>query len=450
MTAAYGVTINDPAKAARVFAIPLDFWRDEYRFKAVYRHAVDRKASEDDAPRIRRTVKGLIPMEIVVMDVHHINVIVRRENGTTATPKLLAFHDISTNRVFCEIILLEEGGGVRNTDVITAFVNMCQHPAFGVPQFLYADNGSEYGFADYLSDALKLGSKVIAFNGEDERNRVVRAIAYNAAAKHIEGWFRQMNQQYFRHIKGWVDDDRMNPKRPSLGKLPTAFDAGFDALCATMYSYLTAYEHMPQKGALGGSSPAMKFREHVAAGWKATVMNPADLLTVFTTSEPRFVRKHGIDLKGAIWTCDGLLRHFERQVLVHVPIYHGFSEVLVTDLNGNEIGIAVADREFNALDARGAKESARRKSVRNKALTNLKKSAPEIDVGAALIEYGQKQMPVAPNEPDGVISVSRSASSKRAMLPVPPSKKTREQAEEEQRAVDEARAMLAASARKAS
>ncbi|WP_137128909.1 Mu transposase C-terminal domain-containing protein [Rhizobium sp. FY34] len=242
----------------------------------------------------------------------------------------------------------------------------------------------------------------------------------------------------------------MNPKRPALGKLPAAFSDGFEALCATIYGHLTAYEHMPQKGALGGKSPAMKFREHVNAGWKATVMNPVDLLTVFTKPETRVVRKHGIGLKGAVWTCDGLLRHFERQVLVHVPVYHGFSEVLVTDINGNEIGVAVADRAFDVLDARGAKESARRKSIRNKALTELSKPIPTVDVGAALIAYGQKQLPVVPNEPDGVISVNRTASSKRAMLPVSPEKKNRQKADEEQRLIDEARAAFAASTRRAS
>ncbi len=450
MTEAYGFIINNPRRAEEVFRIPLNFWREEYAFKAVYRHLKDRKASEDDAPRVRRTVEGLAPMEVVVMDLHHINVLVRRENGSLATPKLLAFHDLGTYRVFCEIVFFEEGGGVRNSDIITAFTNMCQDPAFGVPQFLYADNGSEYGFADYLADALKLGSKVIAFNGEAERSRIIRAKPYNAAAKHVEGWFRQMNQQYFRHIAGWIDDDRMNPKRPTLGKLPAPFEGDFDALEATIRGQLTAYEHMPQQGALAGLSPAKRFREHVSNGWKAIVMNPDDLLTVFTKPETRFVRKHGIDLKGTSWTCDGLLEYFERQVLVHIPVYHGFSAVLVTDLDGNEIGVAVADREFNVLDARGAKESARRKSVRNKALTKLKNSVPDIDVGAALIEYGQKQMPVAPNEPDGVISVNRKSSSKRAILPVTPAKQNRKQAEEEQRLVDEARAMLAAATRKAS
>ncbi|MGI8399858.1 hypothetical protein ACRYWZ_26150 [Agrobacterium deltaense] len=178
----------------------------------------------------------------------------------------LPIHDIATNRVFCELIQFDNRGGVRNSDIITAFVNMCQHPAFGVPQFLYVDNGSEYQFADDLEDALRLGTRLMPFNGNKDRNHVIRAKAYNAAAKHVEGWFRQVNQQHFRHIQGWRDDDPINPKRPELGKLHAPFEGGFDAFCDIVYSHLTSYEHMPQKGALKGRSPALVFKSFVDKG----------------------------------------------------------------------------------------------------------------------------------------------------------------------------------------
>ncbi|GGA82415.1 hypothetical protein GCM10011491_07280 [Brucella endophytica] len=431
---AYGAVIGDPALIGTVFRVPHAFVQEEMHFKAVYRHNRDRKASEDKAPRIRRTTKNLAPMEIVVMDVHHINVLMTREDGSTATPKLLAFHDIATNRVYWEIVFFEERGGVRNADVIHAFVNMCQDPAFGVPQFLYVDNGSEYGFADDLEDALKLGCKVSAFNGEEDRNRVIRARAYNAAAKHVEGWFRQMNQQYFRHIQGWIDDDRMNPKRPAMGKLPAPFNHGFDAFCDTVRAYVRAYEHMPQKGALKGKSPAMAFKAHVEAGWKATVLDPESLLTVFTRPETRVVEKHSIRVKGGEpWVCDGLLEYHGRKVIVHIPKYHGFSALLVTDEAGNHIGIATRDEAYDVLDARGAKESARRKSLRNKSLTKLAKSVPHIDAGAELVAFGEKQLPVVPNEPDGVISVTGPASDGRALLPVSAIKNSRQERDEELR-----------------
>lgn len=442
ITAAYGYAVNDPDQAAKVFKIQPKFVTDEHHYKAVHRHKADRKASEDNKPRIRRTVADLMPMEVVVMDVHHVNVLVAREDGTTATPKLLAFHDIATGRVFWELIFFEKSGGVRNSDLITATVNMFQNSSFGVPQFLYADNGSEYRFADYLSDALRLGTKLISFRGREDLSRIIRATPYNAAAKHVEGWFRQMNQQYIQHIPGWIGDDRMNPKRPAMGKLPAPFDAGSDALHSVLAGHYSAYEHMPQKGGLKGKTPAQAFQHHVDQGWKATVMNPEHLLTVFTKPESRTVRKHGIEVKGLTWTCDGLLRFFGKKVLVHIPQYHGFGELLVTDQNGNEIGIAVADEEYHVLDPRGAKESARRSSIRNRALRDLDKSVPDTDVGQELISYGQKHAPVIPNEPDAVISVNRPVSEKRAILPVSPANKTREQKEADRRLVDQARADL--------
>lgn len=414
ITGAYGFETDNPL----VFSIPQEFVQDEHQYKAVYRHKVDRKASEDDKPRIRRSTAGLVPMEIVVMDVHHINVHVRRDDGTYSTPKLIAFHDIATNRVFCELIQFDNRGGVRNSDIITAFVNMCQHPAFGVPQFLYVDNGSEYQFADDLEDALRLGTRLMPFNGNKDRNHVIRAKAYNAAAKHVEGWFRQVNQQHFRHIQGWRDDDPMNPKRPELGKLHAPFEGGFDAFCDIVYSHLTSYEHMPQKGALKGRSPALVFKSFVDKGWKATVLDPNKLLMVFTKPVMRQVRQHGIDLYNGAWTCDGLLEFFGRSVIAHVPKYHGFAELRITDEDGNDIGIAVSDRQFDVLDERGAKESARRGSIRNKALTKLAKSVPTIDVGAELIEFGRKQLPVVPNEPDATISINQPGSQRRAILPV--------------------------------
>lgn len=443
ITGAYGFRINDEHRAEEVFRIPQAFVQEEAHYKAVARHRKDRKASEDNKPRIRRTTAGLEPMEVVVMDVHHINVYVARPDGTYSTPKLIAFHDIATNRVFCELIQFTERGGVRNCDIITGFVNMCQHPAFGVPQYLYVDNGSEYRFADDLEDALKLGTRFVAFDGPEERRRIIRAKPYNAAAKQVEGWFRQFNQQHARHIEGWRDDDPMNPKRPELGKLHAPYPHGFDAFCDEFYSHLTAYEHMPQKGQIK-TSPALAFKDHVRRGWKANVLDADRLTTVFTKPETRVVKKHGIEVRGAAWTCDGLLSFFGRTVLVHIPKYHGFAELLVTDERGNEIGVAVADRAFDVLDDRGAQESSRRVSIRNKALTKLAKSAPDIDVGAELIAYGQRQVPVIPNDPDATISVTRPGSQKRALPPVEVERRSRlEQDEELRRQNSEASAIFA-------
>ncbi|MCY1668605.1 hypothetical protein [Rhizobium sp. SL86] len=441
LTAAYGYPVDDDAQAEKLFGIPDALITQEARFKAVYRHDFDRKASEDNKPRIRRTIAGLQPMEIVVMDVHHINVMVRRENGTCATPKFLAFHDVATNRVFGDLVFLNERGGVRNVDVIDAFKRMCQHPAFGMPQKLYCDNGSEYGFADYLEDALKLNCSVTAFNSED-RARVIRAKPYNASAKVVEGFFRQMNQQYFRHIPGWIDDNRMNPKRRELGKPMPPFEDGFDAFCETVFGLLSAYERLPQGGALGGKSPEQAFAAHVKDGWAATLIDEAQFYMAFTKPEKRKLNKHVFSLGGREWTCEELDRCFENTVIVRVPAYHGFNELLVETLQGERIGWAKPNVQLPYDDPRGAQTSAARDKNRKRALREMKRSVPDIDPLEKLIDIGKSTPDVVPNPPAALISVDVDWNRERAIVPTKTAKKTRQQREEEQQRLREARMLM--------
>jgi hypothetical protein len=441
LTAAYGYVVSDEAEAAKLFNIPDAIVSAEARFKAVYRHNFDRKASEDKKPRIRRTIAGLQPMEIVVMDVHHINVMVRRENGTIASPKFLAFHDVATNRVFGELVFLNERGGVRNVDVIEAFKRMCQHPAFGMPQKLYCDNGSEYGFADYLEDALKLNCSITPYTAED-RARVIRAKPYNASAKVVEGFFRQMNQQYFRHIPGWIDDNRMNPKRRELGKPMPPYENGFDEFCKLVFQLLNTYEQLPQQGASAGKSPKLAFEAHVKAGWACTLIDDSQFYMAFAKPERRKLDKHAFSLGGRFWTGPELDKCFETTVIVRVPAYHGFNELLVETVSGQRIGWATPDREFAYLDPRGAQASAARDKGRKRALRELQRSVPEIDVLGKLIEIGEGAADVVPNAPAGVISVNLDTGTGRAIVPARTAKTTRQQMEDEQRRQDEARALL--------
>lgn len=150
--------------------------------------SVDR--NHDQKPRIQRSIADLEPMDVVVMDVHHINVLIERETGKTATAKMIAFLDIATSRLFVEIIMFEGKGGVRNSDIITAFINMCMDKNFGLPKVLYVDNGSEYGWADHLQDALKLNIRINGFDWQSGRNPVVRATPYNASPVRLFQWIR--------------------------------------------------------------------------------------------------------------------------------------------------------------------------------------------------------------------------------------------------------------------
>ncbi|MEP3431227.1 MAG: hypothetical protein ABJN98_21265, partial [Roseibium sp.] len=45
----------------------------------------------------------------------------------------------------------------------------------------------------------------------------------------IEAWFGHFEQQFLKTCPGYIGDDRMNPKRPAPGKLPTPFTGDFNA-----------------------------------------------------------------------------------------------------------------------------------------------------------------------------------------------------------------------------
>jgi hypothetical protein len=415
-TEAYGYRPNDPRALERACTIPSHMVSAESHFRAVYRHKFDRKASEDDRPRIKRTIAGLQPMEIVVMDVHHVNVRIQREDGTAATPKLIAFMDIATRRVWCELVFIEKSGGVRNIDVIEAFVSMARDPSFGLPQFLYCDNGSENNFAGFLDDALKLNCHIQTLTGE-RKSQIIKALPYNAAAKPVEGWFGQFEQQFLRHCQGWIDDDRMNPARPAMGKLPSPFEGGYGAFNRVFFELLRSYEHFPQSGALCGRSPAQTFQNSVENGWAATVIDPENLLTVFTRAEKRVVRNQAVSIDGRIWTCPELDAYLGNSVIARVPAYHGFNELLILEPGGRRIGIARPQEEFGYHDTRGAKCSAQRVSERNKALYTLGRSVPDIDVGAEIIAFGKAQMQVQPNAPRGKVSVVKDGPAAKVITP---------------------------------
>ncbi|WP_395175621.1 hypothetical protein [Roseibium alexandrii] len=321
-TVANGIAPNRPAELDRICKVPRALIRSEQHLKKVYRHKKDRKASGDDRPRVKRVITGMQPMDCVVMDVHHVNVLLKREYGTTGTPKLLGFMDIATRRVWCELVFIETKRGVRNVDVIEAFVAMGQHFAFGLPKTLYCDNGKEYLFADFLDDAMQF---MVPTVGESGKSRVIRALPYHASAKPIEAWFGHFEQQFLKTCPGYIGDDRMNPKRPALGKLPTPFAGDFYAFKNVLNGLLRAYEVMPQSGVLKGLSPRQRFEAHVRQGWAATVIDPDRLNTVFTKPETRKVRQHGISVSGRRWSCDELDVWFHDTVTVHIPQYHGYN-----------------------------------------------------------------------------------------------------------------------------
>ena len=150
-----------------------------------------RSGTTSTAPRIERTREGCKPMEIVVCDVHPMDVLLPRADGSTFTAKLVCFQDWANNRVFVHPVFLEKGKGVRQAHVVEAIIAMVEK--WGVPETFYLDNGSEYGCVELATAALTLVAEWRAIVGgtppSEHWRPIVKALPYNPEAKAIEGLF---------------------------------------------------------------------------------------------------------------------------------------------------------------------------------------------------------------------------------------------------------------------
>lgn len=397
--------------AESVFHPPRKFIEAEKVFREVAMRNKDRKLYEDTRrPRIQRTREGLEPMQVVVGDVHHLDMVIRRGDGSEAWPKAIAWLDMATNRIRMDIVLLGKGEGIRNADVIRSFVNMTQDPTWGMPRTLYLDNGSEYRFADFMGDALKLVERghieKIGYVDDERSSRIVRARPYNAAAKTIEGIFGTLEQHYFRTIEGWAGGDRTNKKTAKVGKPTKPFAGSFDEFCRVIRGYLTIYENAPQSGALKNRSPASAYRAAIEAGWQRHHLDPHELMTIFATRETRQVRQGAISHGGRRWSCDELAAYLGGSVTIHVPKYEEPSVLPLLDGDGEVFGFARPEQAFGVLDPAGAQESARRAKLTAGAVRKLDRSAPDVDTTAEVMKLATS-LPTLPAAPiAGTISVN--------------------------------------------
>lgn len=416
LTRAEGFRPNDPALLERICAIPSALVSAEMHFRKVHQFKRDRKAYEDNKPRIRRTIAGMRPMELVVADVHPIDVHLLRADGTLATPRLLGFMDWATQRVWAELVFFDARGGVRNVDQIEAVGAMMEHPAYGVPENLYIDNGAEYLFAGYLDDAMQLTWP--GFHGPTRTSRIINALPYNASAKPIERWFGDFEKRYLSALPGWIGGDRMKKKQEAVGRTVAPFGT-FEEFVPAFYGMLRAYEHARQgrDSALKGQSPAGAFKAHVEDGWAATVMSRDEVRAACAKTETRKVTQGAISVHGRFWSCDELLRYPRDDVQVRVPAYHEPAELLLLDLNGDRLGIAVPDRDYHPLDARGAQATATRQKAHRKAIRALDRSAPDIPLAEHLIGLGLAHEDVIPNPPVGTVTYDPANRPARATAP---------------------------------
>lgn len=384
------LTVNAIGEAAldlpaETFNVPRRFIAQERKFKKVAIFNKDRKAYEDAKPRIMRTRQGLEPMSIVVGDVHHVDIVMRRPDGSEAWPKAIAWLDLATNRIWFDIVLLGPGEGIRNADVIASFIAMVS--AWGLPRALYLDNGSEYRWSDFIDDALKLVGH-IDYDANERDSQIVRAKPYNAPAKAIEGIFGILEQRYFRTLQGWAGGDRTNKKTANVGKPPEPYPGTIDDLRNDIGAFLTLYHNNPQRGSLKKRSPRQVFDAALDAGWERVGIDGRELHAVFATDDTRIPHQGYISFGGDKWTCPELHAFLGDKIIVRIPKFaHPTVIPLLEPSTRKIVGFAERAIRYGILDPAGARAAAAMDKTQRQSIRALDRSAPDVSTNAEVTRF---------------------------------------------------------------
>lgn len=340
---------------------------NHHRIVDIRKH--DRKRFDDTIARVNRSVNGFEPMELVVGDVKRLDVTLTRPDGTIATPRMVAFMDVATSRVFYQLFLYQKGRDVTQEDVIDTFIAMCCHHEWGFPKSLYLDNGSEYKALDRITECLAMVSN-------NPTRVLIKSQAYNASAKTIEQRFRRLDTQVFAPMAGYIGGDRMNAKTQTVGRPTLPYQGTIGEFECEVSERVADFELMPFKtGEQAGRSPAQIFHDFVSDGWRPIHIEPLALHIAFAKKESRKVNKGVISWKGNKWRADNL--PMCRYVDFYVPYRKGQYPIAAWD--ECEGVFLTPDYKYGMLDTAGAQEAARRKANDNRYVGQLEKQALPVD-----------------------------------------------------------------------
>lgn len=344
-------------------------------------------------PRIRRSRGDLKPMDVVVGDVHPIDIAINRPDGSIAYPRAICWHDVATNRLFVCLVLLEKGEGVKQVHVASAFAAMCT--AWGLPLTLYLDNGSEYSWHEMMaafSEISRLTQSMqrqfsvgeLSGNGEllelvNEQRQVIRANPYNAPAKPIEGLFSVIEGTVLSMMPGWVGGDRMRQKTHNVGHAPEPYSGTWEQFHADFETALAFYHHRTQGGTMGRNSPTQVYRTYIEAGWTRTHVEEQVLLMAFAEEDTRKVQGGYVSWDGTEYYDDALLSHTGQTLTVRVS-RHDPRYAFVFSQERTLVCAAGVAPIFGFIDPAGAVEQARRKKVLTRYVAELRENVCRLDL----------------------------------------------------------------------
>lgn len=381
------------------------------------------KFADHFRPRVMRGRAGLLPMEIVMGDVHPVDILNKREDGSEATARMVSWLDLATNRVFYTLFLFEKGKTITQTHIAYSFVQMVR--AWGLPSILYLDNGSEYvwkemvggfelltqmvdDFRAYCMNSANLEQRIEQADSEDfehgeDPRAVVRATPHNPQGKAaMEGVFGVLERTAFSFIPGWIGGDRMKKKTHKVGQAPRAFNGSWEQFQDAFGKAMDYYHARPQGD---GSSPNQKLDRHIKAGWQAAAVDYGVLLMALAVRKSYKVLNTGIEIAGVTYWHDAMALPYVmgNQVVVYYAKWDT-DQILIcprkSDGKLDDLLVAYRNREFGIVDKSGAIESGRRVSLMNKGIREMKQGSRRVDTVAEMGKFAQLSPP-APVVPFG-------------------------------------------------
>jgi hypothetical protein len=350
------------------------------RYALVAMHDKDARLFFDTmVPRIQRHRDGLKPMDILVGDVHPIDIMLTREDGTAVMPRAIAWMDVATQRVHVTLIQLEKGEGVKQIHIAQSFAAMCS--AWGLPRQLYLDNGSEYGWQGMMEGFAQLSRLTgVALDTRlnehaHASNAVVRARPYNAPAKPIEGIFGLLEQQVLSMLPGWIGGNRMRQKTHNVGRAPHPYTGDWAAFHQS-FDRALAYYHaraQPRSRTLQGQSPNDALRAAINDGWGgAPQVDPLALRVAFSCEDTRLIQGGGyVNWDGKTYFDDALIAHNGERLRIRFAKWDD-RYLFVFDEQNQLICAAREAQRFEFFGNEGAQTQAGRAKVMKRHIHGLR------------------------------------------------------------------------------
>lgn len=352
-------------------------------------------------PRVIRDSSLLQPMQMVVGDVHPVDIRVTRADGSTATSRLIAWYDVATHRIFATLILLDKGKGITRAHVWASFAAMVE--AWGLPERLYLDNGSEYNGRKRRLGKGPLSGLIEGFNtlsalnlsmrelmgelwreftaelvdipradspGQEQSpafemlgSGVTRSQPYNAPGKiGIEGAFASL-EKVLKMLLGHIGGDRMKKKTPKLGKETPAWASAAEFDDAFTHA-LAFWHNKGQSGNLKGKSPNEAFQAAIDEGWGTPKISRGYLIFAMSETIQRTVQNCGVEVDGQWYENSVVFAGLRTQKVTFRYASWAPEQIVYAPNYPDPEGAEWVERAtvFHALDVAGAKEASRRNS----------------------------------------------------------------------------------------